>query len=106
FAQRGSLWGNVHRALCDAGLADTFVEALADRILAALSVDDVRVVERVPQSRTQHPHIKGPLPCGATAPLHSGGEATCNRPAGHDTHNADNDASGTRAPHPVEHAAQ
>ena len=58
--QRGSLWGHVHHALCEAGLADTFAESLADRMLAALSVDDVRVVERVSQSRAQHPHIKEP----------------------------------------------
>lgn len=96
--QRGSLWGHVHRALCEAGLADTFAESLADRMLAALSVDDVRVVERVSQSRAQ-------LPCGATAPLHSGGEATCNRPAGHTTHIADNGARWTDDPRRVELAA-
>ena len=96
--QRGSLWGHVHRALCEAGLADTFAESLADRMLAALSVDDVRVVERVSQSRTQ-------LPCGATAPLHSGGEATCTRPEGHDTHIADNGARWTDDPRRVELAA-
>lgn len=50
--QRGVLWDYVHRALCEAGLADTFAESLADRMLAALAPDDVRVAERV--SRTYH----------------------------------------------------
>lgn len=50
--QRGILWDYVHRALCEAGLADTFAESLADRMLAALAPDDVRVAERV--SRTYH----------------------------------------------------
>lgn len=89
--QRGSLWGHVHRALCEAGLADTFAESLADRMLAALSVDDLPTPE--------------PLPCGATAPLHSGGEAACNRPAGHTTHIADNGARWTDDPRRVELAA-
>src|SRR5690554_5167176 len=57
--QRGSLWGHIHRALCEAGIAEGYAEQFADQMLAALSVDDVRVVERVSQSRTQHPHIKG-----------------------------------------------
>src|SRR5690606_36320165 len=72
--QRGSLWGHVHHALCEAGISEGYAEQFADQILAALSVDDVRVVERVSQSRTQHPHIKEPVPCGATAPLHSRSE--------------------------------
>src|SRR5690606_27426880 len=69
---------------------------------AALSVDDVRVVERVSQSRTHHPHIKRPLPCGATPPLHQGEEATCPRPEGPDTHIADNGARWTDDPRRVE----
>src|SRR5690606_36660694 len=96
--QRGSLWGHIHRALCEAGLADTFAESLANRMLAALSVDDVRV--------TQHPHIKEPLPCGATAPLHSGGESTCTRPEGHDTPIADNGARWNADPRRVELVAE
>lgn len=104
--QRGSLWGHVHHALCEAGISEGYAEQFADQMLAALSVDDVRVVERVSQSRTQHPHIKGPLPCGATAPLHSGGEATCTRPAGHTTHIADNGARWTDDPRRVELAAE
>jgi len=53
--------------------------------------------------RNEHPDddlpTPEPLPCGATAPLHSGGEAVCTRPAGHTTHIADNGARWTEDPY-------
>lgn len=50
--QRGVLWDYVHRALCEAGLAEGAAEQLADRMLAALTVEDTATVERI--SRTYH----------------------------------------------------
>lgn len=50
--QRGVLWDYVHRAVCEAGVAEGAAEQLADRMLAALTVEDTTTVERI--SRTYH----------------------------------------------------
>lgn len=122
--QRGVLWDYVHRAVCEAGVAEGAAEQLADRMLAALTVEDTATVERISRDYHRQPirtredladvvaHVAPgvaredddlptpePLPCGATAPLHTGATATCNRPAGHDTHAADNGARWTEDPY-------
>ena len=50
--QRGVLWDYVHRAVCEAGVAEGAAEQLADRMLAALTVEDTATVEHI--SRTYH----------------------------------------------------
>src|SRR5690606_30078591 len=78
--------------------------ARAAEAFAARYVDRDQVAHNgCSQQHNEHPDddlpTPEPLPCGATAPLHSGATATCNRPAGHDTHAADDGARWTEDPY-------
>lgn len=78
--------------------------ARAAAAFAARYVDRDQVAHNgCSQQHNEHPDddlpTPEPLPCGATAPLHSGGEAVCTRPAGHTTHIADNGARWTEDPY-------
>lgn len=90
-------------------IADCYPSVTADGARAAAAfaaryVDRDQVAHNgCSQQHNEHPDddlpTPEPLPCGATAPLHSGATATCNRPAGHDTHAADDGARWTEDPY-------
>lgn len=114
----GTVWVHPYRqggtrvsaALIASLLADGMtVEEIRDGY-PSVTADGARYVDRdqvahngCSQQHNEHPDddlpTPEPLPCGATAPLHSGATATCNRPAGHDTHTADNGARWTEDPY-------
>lgn len=116
----GTVWVHPHRqggTACVGGTrvpVDNVVSLIADGVppeeiadcYPSVTADGARAAEAFAARYTDRDRdaiddlpTPEPLPCGATAPLHSGGEAVCTRPAGHTTHIADNGARWTEDPY-------